>query len=383
MRTIQVDGLQQLFDALKRRGYTLVGPSLRDQAIVYDEIDSIHDLPAGWSDEQDGGAYRLRKRDDGALFGYVVGPHSWKKYLFPSRLRLWRAERAGDTFKVKGEPPEGKRHAFIGVRSCELHAIAIQDRVFLDGAHVDPLYRQRREDAFLVAVQCGQAGGTCFCASMNTGPRADSGFDLALTEIIEGSPKRHYFVVESASERGEEVLAELPSEQAGEHEVEAAEKASERARQQMGRSLDTDGLRELLAGNYENPRWQEVAERCLACSNCTMVCPTCFCTTVEDVTDLSGDVAERWRTWDSCFTQDFSYLHGGSVRSSTQSRYRQWITHKLSTWIDQFDSSGCVGCGRCITWCPVGIDITEEARAIRENDLRESRPAASEEEDTP
>ena len=97
-----------------------------------------------------------------------------------------------------------------------------------------------------------------------------------------------------------------------------------------------------------------------------MVCPTCFCTTVEDHSDLAGETAERVRSWDSCFTLDFSYVHGGSVRTETQSRYRQWMTHKLASWIDQFGTSGCVGCGRCITWCPVGIDITEEAAAIRQ-----------------
>ena len=134
----------------------------------------------------------------------------------------------------------------------------------------------------------------------------------------------------------------------------------------MGRELDTTDIRELLYRNYEHPRWDEVAERCLACGNCTMVCPTCFCTTVEDVTDLAGEHVERHQRWDSCFTIDYSHIHGGAVRGSTRSRYRQWMTHKLATWIDQFGSSGCVGCGRCITWCPVGIDITEEARAIRE-----------------
>ena len=386
MRILELEGFQQLFEVLQQRGYTLVGPTLRDQAIVYEAIDSTRDLPAGWTDEQDGGTYRLRRRDDEALFGYVVGPHSWKKYLFPPRLRLWRAERGGDTFRVLDEPSDETRFAFIGVRSCELQAIAIQDRIFLEGAYVDPVYRQRREGAFIVAVQCGQAGGTCFCASMNTGPRANSGFDLALTEIVDnggdrpgGSQTQHYFVVESASERGEEVLAELSTEPATEDEKAAADEATDRALQQMGRSLDTDGLRELLAGNHENPVWEEVAERCLACSNCTMVCPTCFCTNVEDVTDLTGDVAERWRSWDSCFTQDFSYLHGGSVRTSTKSRYRQWMTHKLSTWIDQFGSSGCVGCGRCITWCPVGIDITAEARKLRASDLRKGEAGTAEE----
>jgi ferredoxin len=207
------------------------------------------------------------------------------------------------------------------------------------------------------------AGKTCFCVSMNAGPKAASGFDLALTELI--GPQRHEFVVEIGTPKGAEMLQGLPHTQAGDEEIRSAEEVTQRTAQAMGRTLDTRGIKELLYKNMEHPEWEAVAKRCLTCANCTLVCPTCFCHTVEEVTDLTGDHAERWRKWDSCFTMDFSYLHGGSVRASTRSRYRQWLTHKLATWIDQFGSSGCVGCGRCITWCPVGIDITEEVRTIR------------------
>ncbi len=363
---VVAEGLDRLFEALRRREFTVVGPTVRDGAIVYDELESAADLPTGWTDEQDGGHYRLERRDDEAVFGYVVGPHSWKRYLHPPFLRLWRAEKRDDGFQVARDEAPRKPYAFLGVRSCELHAIAIQDRVFLEGEHVDPIYRERRENAFIVAVNCGQAGGTCFCVSMNTGPKASQGFDLALTEVLEDG--RHYFVVESGSDRGAELLAELGGSEATEVELTAAEVAVKNAVGQMGRSLETEGLKELLYRNYEHPRWDQVAERCLACTNCTMVCPTCFCSSVEDVSDLDGEGAERWRTWDSCFSGEFSYIHGGNVRQTVKSRYRQWMTHKLATWYDQFGSSGCVGCGRCITWCPVAIDITEEAAAIRLDD---------------
>jgi sulfhydrogenase subunit beta (sulfur reductase) len=361
--TVERSGLNHLLDALKKRGYRVVGPTMGDGAIVYDEISSLDDLPAGWTDEQEGGNYRLKKRSDGALFGYAVGPHSWKKFLHPPVLRLWQADRTGAGFRVAEQSDEPPRFAFLGVRSCELQAIAVQDRVFLGGPHIDPVYQARRQQAFLIALNCGQAGGTCFCTSMNTGPKASSGFDLALTEILQAG--RHYFLVEIGSERGGEVARELPHQTATAGDRQAAAAISARTASQMGRKLDTQGIKELLYNNYEHPRWNDVASRCLSCANCTMVCPTCFCTTVEEVTDLTGDHAERWRKWDSCFTLAFSYLHGGSVRSSTRSRYRQWMTHKLGTWIDQFGTSGCVGCGRCITWCPVAIDITEEVKALR------------------
>jgi len=364
---LEGESLQTLFDALVGRGYKVLGPTLREGAIVYDEMTSTSDLPAGWTDEQDGGTYRLKKRDDDALFGYVVGPHSWKKFLFPPVVRLWQSERRGNSFQIEAEQNESTKMAFFGVRSCELHALGIQDKVFISGPYIDPLYKARREQVFIVAVNCGQAGGTCFCVSMNTGPRASSGFDMVLTEVLEDG--RHYFVAEAGTEAGAQVLAQLPHRAAQENEREAAEKVVARAAGQMGRRMDTTGIKELLYANYEHPRWDNVAGRCLTCANCTMVCPTCFCSTVEDVTDLKGEHAERWRRWDSCFTTDFSYIHGGSVRSTPRARYRQWMTHKLATWIDQFGTSGCVGCGRCITWCPVGIDITEEVRVIRGTDV--------------
>ena len=363
---VTTEGLQALLDALRRRGYRVVGPTLRDQAIVYDDIASVADLPKGWSDEQDGGHYRLARRDDDALFGYAVGPHSWKKFLHPPMLRLWRAERDGAATVVVPEQDADERFAFIGVRSCELHAIAIQDKVFLGGPHVDPHYQARRRGAFVVAVNCSHAGGTCFCVSMNTGPKADAGFDLALTEI--SGDGAHMFLIAVGTEEGSAVLADLPQRPATHEEVAAAEAVVARSAASMGREMRSDDVHELLLRNLEHPRWNDVAERCLTCGNCTMVCPTCFCTSVEDSSDLAGIETSHSRRWDSCFTMDFSYIHGGSVRASTRSRYRQWMTHKLATWFDQFGTSGCVGCGRCITWCPVGIDITEEVRAIRESD---------------
>jgi ferredoxin len=376
MKYLDRESLSALFRALAERGFTLVGPVMGDGAIVYDELGSPDDLPAGWTDEQDGGTYRLRRRGDEALFGYVVGPHSWKRFLLAPVQRLWTAARQDDTgaLRIVEESGESTKYAFIGVRSCELHAVAIQDRVLKDGAYADAHYRSLRERVFTVAVNCGQAGGTCFCVSMETGPEASDGFDLALTELLEGGGG-HGFVVETGSERGAEVLSAVRHRDARPEEQRAAARAVGRAAASMGREVATGDLKELLYAGYDHPSWDEVARRCLACGNCTQVCPTCFCTTVEDVTALGGHQAERVRRWDSCFTTEHAYIHGGSLRGSVRSRYRQWLTHKLATWVDQFGTSGCVGCGRCITWCPVGIDITEEVRAIRER--RESDATVS------
>ncbi|GIU93550.1 MAG: 4Fe-4S ferredoxin [Gaiellaceae bacterium] len=375
VRVFDPAGLERLVEALVEAGYRVLGPTVRDGAIVLDEIASAGELPHGWTAEQDAARYRLRRRDDDAMFGWAVGPHSWKQHFLPARARLWRAAAPAGQGPptIEEEPPPERPLALLAARPCDLHAIAIQDRVLLEGRYVERDYALRRRDAFVVVVNCGVPGGSCFCASMGTGPRAERGYDLALTEVLDGG---HRFVVEVGSARGAELLAAVGTSPAREEDLAAAHAVTDEAVFRMGRSLDTAGLPELLAANLEHPRFAEVAERCLTCGNCTAVCPTCFCTSVEDVNDLADGSAERWRVWDTCFSIDYSTIHGGSVRRSSRARYRQWLTHKFGTWVDQFGTSGCVGCGRCITWCPVGIDVTEELAAIRARDGEVDRALA-------
>jgi sulfhydrogenase subunit beta (sulfur reductase) len=363
-------GLQLLIDLLRERGWTVVGPTVRDGVVVHAEIESVDQLPRGVGDVQDNGSYRLRTRDDNAMFGYVVGPQGWKSVLFPSRELLWSGRRDGAEMDIEPADIDAPSLALLGVRSCDLHALGIHDTILSRRAAPDAAYVSRRENNFIIAVTCSDPAGTCFCVSMGTGPVPDKGFDLALTELIDHDG--HRFLVAPGSDRGEKILDELTTRAAGDEvlnaaraDCDAAREVGESATRRMGRTLDTNGIRDLLYANAEHPQWDDVASRCLACTNCTLVCPTCFCTSVEDVSDLTGTQTERWRVWDSCFTNDFSYLHGGSVRSSVPSRYRQWATHKLASWVDQFGTSGCVGCGRCITWCPAAIDITAEVGAIR------------------
>lgn len=350
------EGLDALIQRLRMLGYKTIGPTIQDRAIALTEIKSSTDLPRGMVDLQEKGTYRLEKREgDQGFFGYNLGPGSWKSFLFPERRQLWRLTKDSDPEPTASD---SQSFAFIGVRACELAAIKIQDRVFIR-ENGDPHYERHRKDLFIVGVHCRTAAATCFCPSMGTGPEFPEGWDLLLTEI------NNDLLIEAGTEKGRNVLSTLPV-------TLASGDAGSRIKEQLDhtasliiRKMDQTNIKETIYESITSHNWEDVASRCLSCANCTMVCPTCFCSTVEDISDVEGVHAERWQKWDSCFHIDFSYTHGGSRRQTTASRYRQWFTHKLATWHDQFQTSGCVGCGRCIAWCPVGIDLTEEMALIR------------------
>jgi len=363
---LEAGKLSELIAALARRGYTVIGPTGRDGSVALDRIDSVADLPAGYNDEQSPGHYRLKHGQEQSLFAYAVGPQSWKKYLHPAQVKLWSAERTNGSFRILNNDSRPGPYAFLGVRACDLAAIHALDRILTRDRYRDPIYSTRRESLFIVAVQCTQSADTCFCKSLGTGPEISQGFDLALTELC--SPGSHQFIIRTGSRRGTKLLSELKTSPASTEILQEEAQALEAAAHRQRRNVNQTGLKELLNKGFDDPRWESISARCMTCANCTMVCPTCFCTTVEDGNDLTLHHAERWRRWDSCFTLSFSYIHGGSVRASAKARYRQWLTHKFSAWIDQFGTPGCVGCGRCMTWCPVGIDLTESVRTLQEGD---------------
>lgn len=350
--------LQRLFDALSKNGYRLVGPIVRDGSVVWETIQSLSELPIGWRDHQEPSRYRLEQTGSQEVFGVVHGAQSLKPFVFPPREPLLQIERSKEGFTTSPTLPRSEKVAIIGARACDLAGLAIQDRIFLKDAYRDPYYAARREGLFVIAVNCTRALSTCFCVSMKTGPCATHGFDLALTEIDS------LLLIETGSDAGRDILADLAVSAASEELIAQAASTIDACAQSQVRRLDQSSLPQALYDAHEHPRWDDVAGRCLACTNCTMVCPTCFCHTVEETPDLSHQQTAHTRLWDSCFTQEHGYIHGKNIRPTIKDRYRMWLTHKLASWIDQFGTSGCVGCGRCITWCPVGIDLTEELPAL-------------------
>lgn len=351
--------LERLVALLRTDGRTVVGPTFDDGVVVYREIETAAELPAGVTDTQAPARYRAHaSTDDPHTFGFAASPTSWKRWTFPPSVELGVAHRDGDQLRFETPSRDVPPLAFLGARACDLAAIAIQDRVLLGGPVADTDYRARRSATLTIGVDCATPSGTCFCTSMGTGPEVTTGHDLALTELDDG------FVVRVGTPNGRDLVDRLGLAGADGSQLDAARAVPERARAAITRQVVTDGLSERLIANPEHPRWAEVAERCLACTSCTMVCPTCFCTSVSQASDLDATTATSKREWDSCFTLGFGAVAGGNFRSRRQDRYRQWLTHKFGTWVEQFGSMGCVGCGRCITWCPVGIDIREELAVI-------------------
>jgi sulfhydrogenase subunit beta (sulfur reductase) len=358
--------LPGLLENLKKMGYDVIGPQVKDNTIVYASLAQAEDLPQGYTSDQFPGSYRLKYTGHGNYFDITPGPQSWKTFLFPSRLQMVAFHKPENSaqWEVTNPSQPNPPYAFFGVRPCELAAIQVQDRVFLRDDYKDPFYRKQRQSALIISVNCLHPSGTCFCASMGTGPEVTTGFDLNLTELEDD------FIVQTGSETGRMVVESLPWKPVSAFMIQSAKNAMDDARNHMGRSLPhPEELPTILLNNLNHPQYDDVAKRCLSCTNCTQVCPTCFCWDVLDLNDLSGNNVRRERVWDSCFNPEYSYVFGGNSRPNTRSRYRQWITHKLAGWYQQFGTSGCVGCGRCITWCPAGIDITAEAAALREEPI--------------
>ena len=351
-RVLPTADLARLLDALSDSGHRLVGPTVRDGAITVAEISGLEDLPHGYRDEEGPGHYRLRREGD-RTFDFTGSPHSYKRWRIPPYDVLFEAKKDDGRLRIVDRSVDATPTALIGIRACDLSALHQHDQIL----GTDERYAARRQRNFIVSVGCTRAGETCFCASMGTGPAPD-GYDLNLTEL-DGR-----FIATAGSSAGEATLKALDLPVATAEDLAEERAGIAEAERTMGRTLDTRVLPDAVL-DLDHARWDDVAERCLACTNCTMVCPTCFCSTVEDSSSLD-ETARRTRRWDSCFTESFSYIHGGPVRTSVRARYRQWLMHKLGTWFDQFDAPGCVGCGRCITWCPVGIDLTEEVRAMSE-----------------
>ena len=354
--------LQQLLDVLQEQGHTCVGPRLADQAIVFQELDRVEDLPCGIEVTQAPGSYRIHQHPHPRHFAWANSAQAIKPLSFASHEVLWQCQRDSEgNLQFKQQLPATKSIALIGARACDLAAMKLQEQHFLNPYAEDPWFRQRVGHLFIVAIHCSHAADTCFCHSTGDGPRASDDFDLAMHELDDG------FIIEAGSYNGEKILKRLNLQSITQTQLDSADQQINNCIEQQTRSLP-DNIRETLLSRLEHEHWEKIGERCLSCGNCTAVCPTCFCHQQRDSFSMADQTGSHYRQWSSCFTHNHAYISGHSLRPDTTRRYRQWLTHKFANWHDQYGRSGCVGCGRCISWCPVGIDVTEELGVLCECD---------------
>jgi len=348
---------------LQRQGFTVVGPSLAEGVVRLKELKGAGDLASGVVDIQGPGSYVLGG-ESASVFASVNGPDSPKMYLHPGEVELSRLVDKGSGVEPVSVFRSDKKYAFFGIRPCDLRGVEVMDRTMLMPGFEDPIYSALRHDSIFIVANCTRAGENCFCASMGTGPAAESGYDVALTEL----PQKLLYDI---PERSMGLFQGIELRPATEEELHEGEEMVRRTRERMGRTISAKDPARRMYAALDSRVWEKAAERCLACANCTMVCPTCFCNTIVDRTDLRDASVSRVRVWDSCLSKDFVYSAGGNPRQDRISRYRQFVMHKFAYWPDEFGTYGCVGCGRCITWCPVGIDITDTVNGVLK-DLHDS-----------
>lgn len=302
---------------------------------------------------------------DLAYCSTMLGP---RQFIYPSRQTLFDIDRGtGNCQTIVRQ--KAKKKMIFAIHPCDMHAISVLDRTFL-GDFKDTYYRKAREDTLTVVLNCNQACDSGFCASMGTGPflQLKDGFDVVLTA------KEQNYLMEFGSERGKAVAKKAKGLKKPKKEDFTEKKEIETAAMRsFSKQIDTDGLPELLMRNLDHPVYKRTADaRCLGCTNCTMVCPTCYCYNMEETTSYDLRTTIRSRYWDSCQELNFAKVHEGNFRSSREARLRQFVTHKLATWVQQYGCFGCIGCGRCMTWCPTKIDLTEMAKEIQQDAKIES-----------
>ncbi|MCD6046446.1 MAG: 4Fe-4S ferredoxin, iron-sulfur binding domain protein [Gammaproteobacteria bacterium] len=349
--------ITDLLIKLHAQGYRCIGPQVQDSCIMYDTITEAKQLPWGTADQQSAGFYQLTESNSQRAFNWANSPSSIKPFLFKQQDTVWRVQRNTEG-KISFQPVvEYESLALFGIRPCDLAAMIIQDKVFLESGAVDPRYEARRKALFLIVVNCNAPSANCFCISAGQDVEAKAHFDLAMTEIDSG------FVVTGGSEKAAKLIQELKLESASETHKSQAHNQLTQARNLQSKKLPEKKLAQ-QEDLLNHPHWQEVAQRCFGCGTCTQVCPTCFCH--KQSVQTTSDGYEQVREWDSCFSEKHSYVNGAPLRKDVKSRYQQWLCHKMLYWEQQFSCEGCVGCGRCITWCPAQIDVTEELSKLVE-----------------
>jgi sulfhydrogenase subunit beta (sulfur reductase) len=262
---------------------------------------------------------------------------------------------------LKEVPKEDRDRLLVGVRPCDARAFQLVRLNFITTQYVDPWWRRGYERLTLVGAACLAPCSTCFCTSVGGGPFDGTGLDVLTIEMGDR------LLLRSVTEKGEKLLAGAPGPKAGSEEQREAQRLQAEAEGAMTEKVPTDRLKDQpLLDLFNAPFWDEIQFACINCGTCTYLCPTCWCFDIQD--EVHGKEGVRLRNWDSCMYPLFT-LHGSghNPRGEKVQRVRQRFMHKLKYYVDKYGNGvACVGCGRCVLFCPVNIDIRRVARLMND-----------------
>jgi ferredoxin len=277
---------------------------------------------------------------------------SAKSMFFPQTEVMLRF-KMGKEGKVEGPEREDRGTAIVGLRACDGRSFEIMDKVF-GGDIDDPYWSQKRENSILIGMTCNKPGPNCFCPSVGGGPFYTTGMDVMLSDLGDK------FYAEIVTEKGRKFIEDnkalfTPAEDG---DKQKKEELASKAEDGFKRQVDISDLGQKLENIFEDDYWAEAAAKCFGCGICTFLCPTCHCFDIQDET-LCNDV-KRVRVWDSCMYPEYTmHASGHNPRPGRMNRIRNRVYHKYKFMIDNLEVIGCVGCGRCIDYCPTNTDIIE------------------------
>lgn len=349
--TIEQADLYSLIQAIPEE-YRVIGPKKENYSLNLGELKNPRDLALGYISEEDRGIYRLYKEEGSMSIDRARYMNHPKYFTHLPTEELYRTKKTNGSFEVEEPEMDKRKLAFVLIKSCDISALHCMDRVF-DQKYKDPSYNATREDTLIIGANCFHPGKNCFCTTFNAGPTTDKGFDLQLSDFGDK------YMVEVGTEKGAELLSQIPSHPAGADDLQKKEMMTERSKRLMFKAFDIKKGVKTLNENYEHPYWDELKNDCFSCTNCISVCPLCFCYEVSDESNVTRTESRRVRKWDACQDLNFAGIHGANFREDRAARLKHWVNHKIHWQHDQYGCSGCTGCSRCITWCPIGIDITE------------------------
>lgn len=288
-----------------------------------------------------------------------------KELMFPETETLFRYRLGEDDIEPEA-PDSSEKRAVFWIRPCDAQSYSILDKLF-GWDYPDPYYQNRREATTLVGLACEDPCANCFCTSLGGGPAAEEHLDALMFDLGD------VFYLKTLTEKGEELAGAADSvlDKADDASVKAAGKQADEAEGKISRKIDTQGIPEKLPGLYGSPFWEQFSDRCLGCGICTFLCPTCHCFDIQDETDHFD--GRRARMWDTCMFCEYSlHASGHNPRPTRKERTRNRISHKYSYYPENFGVIACVGCGRCINFCPVNIDILDILEKSREAEVKEA-----------